>query len=145
MASIPVFSQSRAGRPPPPLLPSDFHQNFQPPLSAFSGVMPPVGSVEDFPPSPFLPDTAEWEESDWLLSDPSEDLAYASNSASKYERVSKAPRKPVPAGAHHFRFAQPHSEKYFDTEGPSPELLALGASLSSPNALTTPSFRKEDK
>ena len=129
-----------------------------------------------FPPSPFLPDMAEWEESDSLLSDPSEDLAYASNSASKlayvareaeslltqyigdlyapisditppgessssqssffmehnlpksgialppdfiheYERVSKAPRKPVPAGAHHFRFAQPHSEKYFDTEG----------------------------
>ena len=63
----------------------------------------------------------------------------------EYERVSKAPRKPVPAGAHHFRFAQPHSEKYFDTGGPSPELLALGTSLSSPNALTLPSFRKEDK
>ena len=202
-ASIPVFNQSRAGRlpSPPPPLPSDF-QNFQPPLSAFSGVLPPVGSVEAFPPSPFLPDTAEWEESDSLF--PSEDLAYTSTSAAKlayvageaeslltrymgdlyapvsditppgessstqssffvehnlpksgivlppdviheYERVSKAPRKPVPAGAHHFRFAQPHSEKYFDTEGPSPELLALGASLSSPNALTTPSFRKEDK
>ena len=26
----------------------------------------------------------------------------------EYERVSKAPCKPVPAGAHHFRFAQPH-------------------------------------
>ena len=44
---------------PPPPLPSDF-QSFQPPPSVFSGVMPPVGSVEDFPPSPFLPDQAEW-------------------------------------------------------------------------------------
>ena len=43
------------------------------------------------------------------------------------------------------RFVQPHTENFFDTEGPSPELLALGTSLSSPNELTTLSFRKEDK
>ena len=76
---------------------------------------------------------------------PKSGIALPPDFINEYERVSKAPRKSIPAGAHHFRFAQPHSEKFFDTEGPSPELLALGASLSSPNAFTTPSFRKEDK
>ena len=76
---------------------------------------------------------------------PNSGIALPPDFINEYERVSTAPRKSLPAGAHHFPFAQPHSEKFFDTEWPSTELLALGASLSSLNALTTPSFRKEDK
>ena len=82
-ASIPVFSQSRVGRPPPPPPSVGLSKFPASPFRVFRGVMPPVGSVEDFPPFPFFPDPADWEESESLLSDPLEDLAYATNSASK--------------------------------------------------------------
>ena len=43
------------------------------------------------------------------------------------------------------RFAPAASEKFFNTEGASPELLALSESLSSPNALNSSQYRKDDR
>ena len=51
--------------------------------------MPPFGSVEDFPPTPFLPEPADWDVSETHYSDPSEDLAYAANSAAKLACVAQ--------------------------------------------------------
>ena len=43
-----------------------------------------------------------------------------------------------------FRFPKETSEKYFDTEKASPELMALGASLAESNPLKAKAFREED-
>ena len=42
-----------------------------------------------------------------------------------------------------FRFPKETSEKYFDTEKASPELMALGASLAESNPLKAIAFREE--
>ena len=43
-----------------------------------------------------------------------------------------------------FRFPKETSEKYFNTEKASPELMALGASLAESNPLKARAFREED-
>jgi len=46
--------------------------------------------------------------------------------------------------ANNFRFSKQSSEKYFDTEKASSELMALGASLAESNPLKALAFREED-
>ena len=51
--------------------------------------MPPFGFMEDFPSTPFYPDPADWDDSESLYLDPSEDHAYAANSAPKLAYVAQ--------------------------------------------------------
>ena len=62
------------------------------------------------------------------------------------DRVSVADndRRVYSAVAKTFQFSKDASEKFFNTEKASPELMALGASLAESNPLKAKAFREED-
>ena len=64
----------------------------------------------------------------------------------EFERISleKEFRNSTKAIGKGFRFPKETSEKFFNTEKASPELMALGASLAESNPLKAKAFREED-
>ena len=66
--------------------------------------------------------------------------------AREYDRVASSDldRRTSRAIADNFRFSKDSSEKYFDTEKASSDLMALGASLAESNPLKAKAFREED-